>query len=136
MSESHLGKLKNTHEISPVFLQRAVIVAALSFVFFMVMLFGFYIRQNIGYFLLSTAFLIVYVLTMFGWLMLRKNSLKVYENGISYKKFAARWDEIKEISATDKKSYEIRKMNGETILLSDAIQGIEQIIAEIKTRIS
>ncbi len=138
MSEANinLGKLENTHEISPVFLQRAILVAVLSFVFFMVMLFAFYIRQNIGYFLLSTAFLMVYVLTMFGWLMLRKNSLKIYENGISYKKFKAHWEDIKEIVSADKKSYEIRKINGETIILTDAIQGLEQIIAEIKTRIS
>ena len=73
---------------------------------------------------------------MFGWLMLRKNSLKIYENGISYKKFKAHWEDIKEIVSADKKSYEIRKINGETIILTDAIQGLEQIIAEIKTRIS
>jgi hypothetical protein len=136
MSELPLGKLESTHEISPVFLQRAVIVAALSFVFFMAMLFGFYMRQNIGYFLLSTAFLMVYILTMFGWLMMRKNSLKVYENGIVYKKFTARWDEIESIGATDKKSFEITKINGEKVILSEAIQNIESVIKRINAEIN
>jgi hypothetical protein len=135
MSEMQLGKLESTHEISPVFLQRAVIVAALSFVFFMAMLFGFYMRQNIGYFLLSTAFLMVYILTMFGWLMMRKNTLKVYENGIVYKKFTARWSEIKSIGATDKKSFEITKINGEKVVLSEAIQDIESVIRRINSEI-
>jgi hypothetical protein len=136
MSELPLGKLETTHEVSPVFLQRAVIVAALSFVFFMAMLFGFYMRQNIGYFLLSTAFLMVYILTMFGWLMMRKNSLKVYENGIVYKKFTARWDEIESIGATDKKSFEITKINGEKVILSEAIQNIESVIKRINAEIN
>lgn len=133
---SNLGKLESVHEISPVFLQRAIIVAVLSFIFFLAMLFAFYIRQNIGYFLLSTAFLIVYILTMFGWIMLRKNVLKIYEGGISYKKFTARWQEIEAISANDKKNYEIRKITGEKIILTDAIQGIEQIVALIKSHSS
>ena len=135
MSDSNLGKLKSTHGISPVFLQRAIIVAVLSFVFFMAMLVGFYIRQNIGYFLLSTAFLIVYILTMLGWIVLRKNSLKVYENGISYKKFTARFDEIAEVVQSGK-SYEVRTKSGEKVVLSDAIERIEQIITQIKSHSS
>lgn len=131
MSESNLGKLKSTHGISSAFLQRAIFVAVLSFVFFMAMLVGFYIRQNIGYFLLSTAFLIVYILTMVSWIMLRKNSLKVYENGISYKKFTARFDEIAEVVQSDK-SYEICKTDGEKVVLSDAIEGLEQVITQTK----
>lgn len=133
---SNLGKLESVHEISPVFLQRAIIVAVLAFIFFLAMLFAFYIRQNIGYFLLSTAFLIVYILTMFGWIMLRKNVLKIYEGGISYKKFTARWEEIEAISTNDKKNYEIRKVTGEKIILTDAIQGIEQIVSLIKSHSS
>lgn len=133
---SNLGKLESVHEISPVFLQRAIIVAVLAFIFFLAMLFAFYIRQNIGYFLLSTAFLIVYILTMFGWIMLRKNVLKIYEGGISYKKFTARWQEIEAISTNDKKNYEIRKVTGEKIILTDAIQGIEQIVSLIKSHSS
>lgn len=133
MSETNLGKLESVHAIAPANLQRAVIVAVLSFVFFLGTLLAFYVRQNIGYFLLSTAFLLVYILTMFGWIMLRKNVLKIYENGFSYKKFSARWREIETVSARGK-SFEIIKTGGEKIVLSEAIEGIEQILALINAR--
>ena len=136
MPETNLGKLESVHGIAPAYLQRAVIVAVLSFVFFMAMLVAFSLRQNIGYFILSTAFLIVYLFTMFGWLMLRKNVLKIYENGLSYKKFTARWNEIEAVEAeknSAKINCEIRKTNGEKIVLNDSIQGIEQIIKRINS---
>lgn len=134
MSETggNLGKLESEHGIAPAFLQRAVFVAVLSFVFFMAMLVGFYLRQNIGYFLLSTAFLIVYILTMLGWIALKKNVLKIHENGIEYKNFAARWDEIETISARDKKGIEIGKTGGEKAVLSENLEGLEAAIAKIK----
>lgn len=136
MSEMRLGKLESVHGIAPAFMQRAVIVAVLSFLFFMAMMLGFYVRQNIGYFLLASAFLIVYVLTMFGWLVMRKNVVKVYENGLTYKKFAVVWDEIAAVetkTANNKKSgYEISKKDGEKIVLSETIDGIELIIKRIQ----
>ena len=131
MTEQNLGKLESIHAIAPAFLQRAVIVIVLSFIFFLAMMFGFYIRQNIGYFLLSTAFLIVYIFTMFSWVMMRKNIVKIYENGLTYKKFTARWNEIEAVNR-----YEIRKTKGEKIVLSESIQGVEQIIERIKKEIS
>jgi hypothetical protein len=45
-----LGKLKSVYGISPAYLQRAAIVAIVSFVFFLLMLVAFSLRQNIGYF--------------------------------------------------------------------------------------
>ena len=58
--------------VSPAHLQRAVFIAVLSFMFFLAMMFAFYIRQSILYFLLATAFLIVYIVTMISILKLRK----------------------------------------------------------------
>src|SRR5215207_4722939 len=113
MVEQNLGKLVNVYGITPAFLQRAVIVAAFSFIFFLVTLAMFSLWRNFLYFFLSTAFLIVYLATMFGWLMMRKNILKIYENGLTYRKFAARWNEIKALETNSKKgkiSCEIRKM--------------------------
>ena len=146
MTESQLGKLETTHGIAPAYMMRAVVVAVLSFVFFLLMLVGFYIRQNIGYFLLSTAFLVVYVLTMFGWLAQRRKLLKVYENGFSYKKFAAGWDEIDSIEVKmisrpvggAEINCEVTKIGGEKIVLSEVIEDcakiIERISAEIEKR--
>lgn len=138
MSFSNLGKLESTHGIAPAFMQRAVIVAVLSFLFFMAMMLGFYVRQNIGYFLLASAFLLVYILTMFGWLVLRKYNVKIYENGIAYKKFEAFWNEIEKVetkTSGSKINLEIRKKGGETISLSEAIDGIEHIINRVNERV-
>jgi len=134
-----LGKLESVHGIAPAYAMRAVVIAALSFVFFLLMLVGFYIRQNIGYFLLSTAFLVVYLLTMFGWLSQRRNVLKIYENGLSYKKFTASWDEIDSMNLKtvarftggEEINCELTKTSGEKIVLSDVIHHCEKIIDRI-----
>lgn len=139
MSISNLGKLESTHGIAPAFMQRAVIVAALSFLFFMAMMLGFYWRKNIGYFLLASAFLLVYILTMFGWLVMRKYNVKIYENGIVYKKFEAVWDEIEKVetkTSGNKINLEIRKKSGETINLSEAIDGIQHIIKRVNETVN
>jgi hypothetical protein len=52
--------------------QRAAFVAVLSFLFFLGMMFAFYIRQSMVYFLLATAFLIIYLVTMVSFVRLRK----------------------------------------------------------------
>ena len=138
MSQRELGKLESVHGISPVFMQRAAVVAVLSFLFFIAMVIAFSIRQNIGYFLLATAFLLVQVLTLFGWLMLRRTALNVYEHGFVYKKQIFRWDEIESIDGNTKNrpsggkiNFEIRKTNGEKIVLTEAIHGVEKIIERI-----
>lgn len=136
---SNLGKLVSVHVISPAYLQRAVIVTILSFIFFLAMMFAFYVWQNIVYFLLSTAFLIVYIVTMFSWVLMRKNVLKVYENGFSYKNFKAYWHEIKSVELKTnaaKISYEIIKKNGEKVILSEAIDNIKSAIEKIDKEIA
>ena len=136
MSELRLGKLVSEHSIAPAYIQRATIVAVLSFVFFMAMMIAFYLRQKLGYFLLSSGFLVLYILTMFGWMMLRKNVVRIYENGFSYRKFSAGWSEIAEIDKRRKGvklTCEIRKKSGEKTVLTEAIEGVEQIITRIET---
>ena len=98
-TEKNLGKLLSTHPIAPAYMQRAAIVAVVSFVFFLAMLIVFYVRQHIGYFALSTAFLVVYIFTLVGWVMQRRNVVRVYEGGLRYKKFSAAWGEIEAIAA-------------------------------------
>lgn len=58
--------------VTPAVLQRAVFIAVLSFLFFLAMMFAFYIRQSMVYFLLATAFLIIYVFTMISFVRLRR----------------------------------------------------------------
>lgn len=134
-----LGKLLSVHPIAPAYLQRTVIVAVLSFLFFLTTMVMFSLWQNFLYFFLATAFLIVYLLTMLGWLFLRKNELKIYENGFSYRKFTARWDEITGLRtsnwANGKTTFEVTKAKGEKMVLSDAIYEVEKAIKIIESKV-
>ena len=139
-----LGKLQAVHRTSPIFLQRAAIVAAVSFVFFLAMMVAFSIRQHFGYFLLATAFLIVQLFTLFGWLTQRRNELKLHENGFTFRKKACLWDEIESMKlkmesrliSGAKTECEILKTNGEKIILTEAIDGIQYIINRVDNEIA
>ena len=63
--QKDLGKLIAVYGIAPAYLQRAVFIVILSFVFFLAMMLVYYIRQNVVYFLLASAFLILYLVTLF-----------------------------------------------------------------------
>ena len=134
-----LGKLESEHGISPAYLQRAAIIAGLSLIFFLTTLFGFYIERKFGYFLISTAFLIVYIFMMLGILSQRRNTLKVYEEGFSYKNFVSRWDELELIdlkmesrfAGIPKINCKIGKINGEKTVLTESIEDIEKVIGRI-----
>lgn len=134
----NLGKLIAVYGIAPSFLQRVVIIAVLSFLFFLVTMVMFSMWKLFLYFFLSTAFLIVYLLTMFSWLMLRKNILKIYENGMTYRKFTAHWNEIEAVEKSRKDAklnFEIRKKKGEGITLTESIYQVEQAIPIIESKI-
>lgn len=131
MPEPALGKLISKHSTSPVFLQRAAVVAVVSFLFFLVMLLAFYIRQQIGYFILSTAFLVVYLFTLVGWLMQKRNTVGIYENGLRYGKFITSWSEIKSVTA-NKKGMHIEKTRGETAFIPSSVSAYESINRAVK----
>lgn len=86
----------------PALVQRAAIIALLSFIFFLLMMMFFSIRQNFVYFLLAAAFFIVEVFTLLGLFAHRRNVLKVFENGICYKKQCVGYDEISSAMLDDK----------------------------------
>jgi hypothetical protein len=135
-----LGNFERVYGTSPVYLQRAAIIAVVSFVFFLSMMIAFSIRQNIGYFLLASAFLIIQLFTLFGWITQRKNELKFYENGFVYRKNTCFWHEIKSVNSKTesgmmsgkKINFEIIKTNGEKIVLTEAIYRVEEVIEQIK----
>lgn len=136
-SPPNLGRLVSTHGVAPAYTQRAAIVAALSLVFFLAMMLTFYLRQKLGYFLLASGFLVIYLLTMFGWLMLRRGALRIYENGLVYRQFAARWSEIEAVAIERRGrrvSCEIRKASGEKIVLADALENVERLALVIRTK--
>lgn len=142
MSEktNELGKLESVYGTSPVHLQRALIVIILSFIFFLVMLVAFSIRQQIGYFVLATAFLIVKLFTLFGWMMQRKKEVRLYEKGLTIGKKTYRYDEIENVQLkqikTTKQEGEIIKTDGEKIILTEAIYDLAGIISKIDKKIT
>lgn len=136
MSELQLGKLESVHGISPVFKQRAFIVAAISFIFFTTMVAGFLIRPGFVFVLLGTAFLVVELFTLFGWLAQKNAEFKLFENGFAYKKFVCLWNEIGSANIkTENSSISGAKMNclvrrrdGQEIVLTEIIEDLESII--------
>lgn len=127
------GKLESVHVISPVYLQRALIVIILSFIFFLVMLIVFSLRQNIGYFLLSTAFLIIQLFTMFSFIQTRKKVVKIYENGFSFGKKECLYNEIEKIE-NNQSSCQIIKKDGEKITLTQALYDLNSIVGKISEK--
>ena len=130
-----LGTVLSVHGTSPVFLQRAAIIACLSFFFFMSMLVVFYVRQQIVYFILSTAFLIVYIFTMIGWVMQKRNTVSIYENGIGHRSFTAAWDEIRSVKADSKAGITIVKTNGKSVTIPETIAEVDQIALLIRNHL-
>lgn len=139
MSDLELGKLESVHPTSPVYLQRAAVLAILSFVFFLAMLVAFTVWQNFMYFWMSTAFLVVELFTLFGWFTQRKNEVKIYENGFKYKKQTWLWSDVKSISVTgenQKLKGELINKSGDKVVLTEMIAGVDLIFKRIKSEIA
>lgn len=119
------------HPIAANVIQRAVFVAALSFVFFLASMFLFYLRQSFLYFLLATAFLVLYLGMMASFITLRKKTIELRENGIAFKKAKFLFHEIADVTdsgrivLTDKRSIDIPA----------SIHRREELIAAIASRI-
>ena len=127
-----LGRLASIHGTSPVFLQRAAIVAALSFLFFLTTLLIFYIQQQVMYFVLSSAFLVIYIFTMIGWVMQKRNAVSIFEHGIAYKKFGSRWSDLKSVRSDSRSGVTLVKNDGETITISRTIADVDKIAVAIR----
>jgi len=97
-SGKDLGKLIAVYGPAPAFLQRAVFLTILSFVFFLGTMFIYYVRQGFVYFILASAFLVLYVISLISFFGQRKNLLKVYELGIEFKNNKALWTDIESVS--------------------------------------
>jgi hypothetical protein len=136
MSELQLGKLESVHGISPVFKQRAFVLAVVSFIFFTAMTIAYLVRPGFVFVLLGTAFLVVGLFTLLGWLGQKNAEFKLFENGFSYKKFVCAWDEIESINVKAesqlisgaKFNCLVRKSDGQEIVLTEVIEDLESIV--------
>ncbi len=135
-SQPALGKLLKVYPTSPTYLQRAAIIALLSFVFFLATLVIFYIQQSFMYFILSTAFLVVYIFTLIGWVMQKRNIVSIHENGVAYRRFISTWDQIKSITADPKSGITIVRSDRDSITIGRSITGLSEIAATIRERLT
>lgn len=129
-SKNDLGKLISAHGISQAYLQRALFISVLSLVFFLAMMVGFYLRQHIGYFLLATAFLLIYLITLFSWMIQRKTRLTIFENGFTYKKTRVLWNEIQAIDENG----EILAARGRKFTLPRSIDDFGIVLSIVRAR--
>ena len=118
------------------YLQRAAIVAALSFLFFLIALFFFNTQRSIGYFILSSAFLVVYVFTMIGWVMQKRNTVSIFENGIAYRKFTSSWNDLKSVTSNTKSGITLSKSGGESITIGTSVADLDKIAVAVRRRLS
>lgn len=123
-----LGKLIAVHPIAPALVQRAVFITALSFLFFLTTMFTFYLRQNILYFLLASAFLVLYLVMMFALLMQRRSTVEVCENGFRTKKQSIRWTDM--LSVSEEGTVELS--SGKNIVLVRSIVAFEDLVATLR----
>ena len=126
-----LGRLIAVHPIAPAVLQRAVFIAVLSFMFFLGTMLAFYLRQNLLYFLLATAFLIVYLVMMLALLVQRKSAVEVCERGLRFKKNAVTFDEIDAVTDTGEITLNDRKK----IALPKSVVNFDGLIATVRSRL-
>ena len=136
--ENELGALQTVYKISPAYLQRAAIVAALSFMFFIAMLIAYSQTQKFGFFIIGTAFLVVEILTLLGWQSLRRNELRVFENGFMFRQENYLWNEIKSINvnrAKPKITGEVETKNNKKIVFTDSIHDVENFFKKVESKL-
>lgn len=129
---SKLGKLIAVHPTSPALLQRAAIVAVLSFLFFVLNLIFYRVWQSFAYFILASGFLIVQIFTMIGWWMQRRNAVSIYANGLVYRKREIFWNEIVTVDTLTDGGLKIALTGQDDLMIPASVHGLDRIEAFIR----
>jgi hypothetical protein len=129
-----LGRLIAVHPVAPLYIQRAVMVSLLSFLFFAAMMVAFYIRQSLGYFLLATGFLVIYLITMFSWFTQRRSAVKVYQKGIEFRSHKLAWNEIAAVEQGA--NVVVTPRSGKPITLPATIAESDALVRHIRFHLS
>lgn len=115
-------------------MQRSLIVAAVSFAFFLVMMIAFYARQWFVYFLLATSFLIVNLFTLIGIWLQRRNNVRLHDKGLIYKKTTVLWKDISKLKLDPRCGLTIELEDSHTLNIPAVIEGLPGIAAHIDSR--
>ena len=132
--ETDLGPVVTEHRIAADQVQKVAIVAPLSFIFFLAMLVAFYLRNSLGYFILSSGFLVVYLFTMFGFFSMKKKVFRFHQNGISFKKMRLPFELISKVHLDSRVGLVIDSSEGR-LIVPQSISGLTQIATELDRRI-
>lgn len=128
-SGNDLGKLMAVYAPAPAFLQRAVFLTVLSFVFFLGTMFIYYVRQGFVYFILASAFLALYVISLISFVAQRKNIFAVHEHGIEFKKNRVLWPDIENVSDDG-----VIHVRGEKkITIPKSLDNLGDLIAQVRS---
>jgi hypothetical protein len=128
----NLGKLVAVHATAPAYIQRAAIVALLSFLFFVGMLVAFAARRHFMYLLLAAAFFVVNIFTLIGFLMQRRNVVRVYERGLSYGRTRIEWNSITTFQIADSGELEIETADGPKSSIPKSIDRVDLLAQSIR----
>ena len=120
--------------MSPAFLQRAAIVAALSFLFFLVALIFYLVWQSFLYFVLASGFLIVQIFTMIGWWLQRRSSVRLYENGLTHRKDTVFWADITRVRLEPNSGLKVELADARQITLPAVTDGLSRIATYIDSK--
>jgi len=118
---------------APSYIQRAAIIALLSFVFFLAMLVAFLVRQQYGYLIPAAAFFVLNLFTLAGFIMQRRNVASLFENGVKYKNLAAQWNEIVSIGDGDD-GLTIVKTDGSQLKIPRSIDDLGRLNSLLRER--
>jgi hypothetical protein len=130
-----LGRLISTYLTAPAFIQRAAIIAIVSFLFFLAMLLMFSARGQMLYLVLAAAFLVVNVFTLIGFVMQRRNEVKVFENGIAYRGSQVEWEDLVSAEIDPSGQLKLQTRQESTIVIPKTIANIGKLDEYIRHQI-
>ena len=136
MSSESLGKQISVHSVASAAVQRVIVVAVFSFIFFLGTFVAFYLSGRAVFFLLSTGFLVIYVLTMLGWFALRRMELRIFEEGLTFKKASVRWEGIELMECLPKKGIRLTMTDRPPVMLPESLSDIDKIESFLRSRLS
>jgi len=121
------------HRTAPSFIQRAAVIALLSFAFFLAMLIAFLVRQQVGYLVLAAAFFVLNIFTLIGFVVQRQNIVNVFENGFRFKKSKIAWDDVLSVDG-DEAGLSIVKKDRTVIKIPRSIDDLGRLNALIREK--
>ena len=133
--QANLGKLIGTYATAPAFIQRAAVIAIVSFLFFLAMLLAFSAREQILYLVLAAAFLVVNIFTLIGFYMQKRNTVKVFEKGIEYGKHRVEWADLVAADIDSSGRLNLRTKKPATIVIPKTVDDIGKLDEYVRHQI-